>query len=95
MQNWHDFMQKRAAPHIVVLPFAGMREVKTQAMETAINASKNINTAPAIGSTIGIMGTMDSTASASAVGVAAGLEDIVFFRLDVTLKQFYLQAGAL
>ena len=34
-----------------------------QAMETAMKASRKISTAPATGSTIGIIGTMDSTTS--------------------------------
>ena len=34
-----------------------------QAMDTAMNASKKINTPPAMGNTMGIIGTMDSTTS--------------------------------
>lgn len=36
---------------------------KFQAMNTAMNANRKINTAPAKGNTMGIMGTMDSTIS--------------------------------
>ena len=42
-----------------------------QAIETAMNASKNINTPPTIGSTMGIRGTMASVASGVCAGVAS------------------------
>jgi hypothetical protein len=45
-------------------------EKRVQAIETAINASKNIKTAPAKGKTIGIIGTMESTGSSSTAGTS-------------------------
>jgi hypothetical protein len=41
---------------------------RVQAIETAMNASKNIKTAPAKGKTIGIIGTIESTGSSSTAG---------------------------
>jgi sugar (pentulose or hexulose) kinase len=43
---------------------------RAQAIETAMNASKNIKTAPAKGKTIGIIGTMESIGSSSTAGTS-------------------------
>jgi hypothetical protein len=69
MQNLHNLMR---AP---ICPIHQMKKSRTpagsgllwskkaQAMNTAMKANRKISTAPATGSTIGIMGTMDSTTS--------------------------------
>jgi hypothetical protein len=48
-------------------PRTGRGLQQVQAMKTAMKASRNIKTAPPIGKTIGIKGTMDSTTSVVSV----------------------------
>ena len=52
-----------------------------QAIDTAINASNNINTPPTMGSTMGIKGTTASTASTSWSGVWGAGADMVILSM--------------
>jgi hypothetical protein len=70
MQNMHNLMRNshchdplgEKKPATQRAP-ASLRIRGGQAMNTAMNANRKINTAPATGNTMGIMGTMDSTTS--------------------------------
>jgi hypothetical protein len=70
-----------AEPGDAQLAPAGAQALKTvanQAMNTAINASKNIKIAPATGKTMGIKGTIFSTASGSwASGWGVGADMVI------------------
>ena len=70
MQTVHGFMRttrrpcpREKPPGIAARGLSGKGLPGAQAMYTAIQASRKISAAPTIGSTIGIMGTTDSTAS--------------------------------
>jgi hypothetical protein len=71
------FWQKKAGTRPA---FWGLRN---QAIDTAINASNNIKTPPTKGKTMGIMGTIASTASTSWVAAVWGVgADIRFLKLN-------------
>ena len=81
MQNPHEVMQSFERHHIcqalVKKPASGgllSEASQAQAMNTAINANKNINTPPTIGKITGAAWAMDSTMSGSYAGsVLAGV----------------------
>lgn len=66
-------------------------------MYTAMNASRNINTPPTTGSTMGIRGTMASTASTSwpggGVGVGADMGDSFWASINKNCGDFTYSPG--
>jgi hypothetical protein len=64
------YFGREKSQHKDWLGSVGKQTEPYQAIETAMKANKNINTAPARGKTIGIMGTMESTGSSSTAGTS-------------------------